>query len=161
MQITCRTTTLHSNAEQEEEPATAGLLTTTDNSASDVVEEDDAQSDDDDADEEKAMKKWLSTTYGRGSKKPMKMPLTAQWGLPITNADVAKLNVKLSRGAWTPGQTGPTDLMQASIRTSNVYTRHDIRRACPSLWQCIVMTVRCSNSDGWPYLFHTCPILFC
>lgn len=106
-----------------------GLLTTTDNSASDVVEEDDAQSDDDDADEEKAMKKWLSTTYGRGSKKLMKVPLIAPWGLPITDADVAKLNVRLSRGAWTPGQTGPTGSMQASIRMSNVYTRHDAERA--------------------------------
>ena len=39
------------------------------------------------------MKKWLSTTYERGSKKPMKKPLTAPWGLPISDVDVEKLKV--------------------------------------------------------------------
>src|SRR5690348_7931444 len=41
--------------------------------------------------EEEEMKKWLSTTYERGSKKPMKEPLTAPWGLSISDADVKKL----------------------------------------------------------------------
>lgn len=45
-----------------------------------------------DADEEE-MKEWLSATYKRGSKKPMKKALTASWGLPISDADVAKLKV--------------------------------------------------------------------
>lgn len=69
--------TSHSNSEQEE-PTT---------SESDV--EEDAHSDVD----EEEMKKWLSTTYERGSKKPMKEPLTAPWGLPISDANVEKLKV--------------------------------------------------------------------
>ncbi|KAH6646236.1 hypothetical protein BKA67DRAFT_541212 [Truncatella angustata] len=75
--------TSHSNAEQEE-PTTA--LPTTD-SKSDV--EEDVHSDVD----EEEMKKWLSTTYERGSRKPMKEPLTAPWGLSISDADVEKLKV--------------------------------------------------------------------
>jgi hypothetical protein len=33
----------------------------------------------------------LSTTYERGWKKPMKEPLTAPWGLPISDTDLEKL----------------------------------------------------------------------
>ncbi|KAH8892294.1 hypothetical protein GQ53DRAFT_746195 [Thozetella sp. PMI_491] len=73
--------TSHSNAEQEE-PTTK--LPTTDNK-SDLKEDADS-----DVDEEE-MKKWFSTTYERGSKKPMKEPLTAPWGLPISDADVERL----------------------------------------------------------------------
>ncbi|KAI0119019.1 hypothetical protein F4814DRAFT_410239 [Daldinia grandis] len=65
----------HSNAEQEE-PTTESPIT---DSGSEMDEEE--------------MKKWLSTTYERGSKKPMKEPLTAPWGLPISDADVEKLKV--------------------------------------------------------------------
>jgi hypothetical protein len=65
----------HSNAEQEK--PTTGLPTT--DSEFDMDEEE--------------MKKWLSTTYERGSKKPMKESLTAPWGLPISGADVEKLKV--------------------------------------------------------------------
>jgi hypothetical protein len=43
--------------------------------------------------DEEEIKKWLSTTYERGSKKPMKEPLTAPWGLPISDADVGELKV--------------------------------------------------------------------
>ncbi|KAJ9210253.1 hypothetical protein DTO166G4_8181 [Paecilomyces variotii] len=35
----------------------------------------------------------LPTKYKRGSKKPMKKPLTAPWDLPISDADVEKLKV--------------------------------------------------------------------
>lgn len=80
-------------------------MTTTDNIESDIVaEEDDAKGVDNDEDEddvdlcewmddEEAMKKWLSTVYERGSKNPMKLPLTAPWDVPISDADVAKLKV--------------------------------------------------------------------
>ncbi|KAI0974340.1 hypothetical protein F4678DRAFT_372010 [Xylaria arbuscula] len=46
---------------------------------------------DNDTDEE--MEEWLSVTYDRGSKKPMKEPLKASWDLPISDADVDKLKV--------------------------------------------------------------------
>jgi hypothetical protein len=45
-----------------------------------------------DVDEEE-MKKWLSTAYERGSKEPMKKPLTAPWDVPISDGDVEKLKV--------------------------------------------------------------------
>jgi hypothetical protein len=85
--------TLHGNAEQEE--PTTGLPTM--DSEFDV--EEDAHSDVD----EEGMKKWLLTTYERGSKKPMKEPLTAPWGLPISDADVEKLKVGFK--AWTTNGT--------------------------------------------------------
>ncbi|KAK9775865.1 hypothetical protein SCAR479_07390 [Seiridium cardinale] len=75
--------TPHSNAEQGE--TTTGLPITD----SEVDVEEDAHGDVD----EEEMKKWLSTTYERGSKKPMRAPLSAPWGLPISDADVEKLKV--------------------------------------------------------------------
>ncbi|KAK6083235.1 hypothetical protein SCUP515_01977 [Seiridium cupressi] len=75
--------TSHSNAKQGE--TTTGFPTT----ESEVDVEEDAHGDVD----EEEMKKWLSTTYERGSKKPMKAPLTAPWGLPISDAGVEKLKV--------------------------------------------------------------------
>ncbi|KAL1851731.1 hypothetical protein Daus18300_012416 [Diaporthe australafricana] len=44
---------------------------------------------------EEEIKMWCSTTYDRGSRfrKPMKEPLTAPWGLPISNADMEKIKV--------------------------------------------------------------------
>lgn len=101
-----RMSTSLSQAEPKEEPDTSRLrTTTTDNIESDIVpEEDEAEGVDDDEDEdfvdpyegmddEAAMKKWLSTGYERGSQKPMKLPLTAPWDIPISDADVAKLKV--------------------------------------------------------------------
>jgi len=46
-------------------------------------------------DDEEAMKKWLSARCERGSLNPMKEPLTASWGLPISDADVEKLKAGL------------------------------------------------------------------
>ncbi|KAI0839950.1 hypothetical protein F5Y06DRAFT_265047 [Hypoxylon sp. FL0890] len=74
--------TSQSNAEREE-PTTE--LPTTD-SESDTTE--DADSDVGEVDED-----WFSTAYKRGSKKPMKEPLTAPWDLPISDTDVEKLKV--------------------------------------------------------------------
>lgn len=44
---------------------------------------------------EEELKVWCSTTYERGSRfrKPMQEPLTAPWGLPISDADVERLKV--------------------------------------------------------------------
>ncbi|KAI0405189.1 hypothetical protein F4802DRAFT_187186 [Xylaria palmicola] len=69
----------HDNNEQEE--PTTGVAAA--DRESDLDE-------DSDVDEEE-MKKWLSTAYERGSKEPMKKPLTAPWGLPVSDADVEKL----------------------------------------------------------------------
>jgi len=84
--------TSHSNAELEE-PTTDSEVEIEADSHSDRDE--DAHGDvDEDADsdvDEEEMKKWLSARYERGSTKPMKEPLTAPWGLPLSDADVEKL----------------------------------------------------------------------
>ncbi|KAH7119487.1 hypothetical protein B0J13DRAFT_569232 [Dactylonectria estremocensis] len=79
----------HSISEQED-PA-IDLLTTDSESDAEV----DAHSDveEDDVDEEELWRKWLSTAYEHGSKKPMKERLTAPLDLPISDADVEKLKV--------------------------------------------------------------------
>ncbi|KAL9097944.1 MAG: hypothetical protein Q9165_000270 [Trypethelium subeluteriae] len=48
-----------------------------------------------DLDEEVARKKWFAAAYERGTKKPMKKPLTAPWDVPISNTDMEKLNAGL------------------------------------------------------------------
>lgn len=96
----------YSKEEQEEKPDTTDLHMTADDTEYDVIAEiqarndlESSQSDDDlpnpyeNMTEEEAWKKFLSTAYERGSKKPMKAPLTAPWGLPISDTDVAKLKV--------------------------------------------------------------------
>ncbi|KAJ8070117.1 hypothetical protein OCU04_000510 [Sclerotinia nivalis] len=75
--------TSHSKAEQKE-PTTE--LPTTD---SESAVEDDSGSEMD----EEEIKKWYSNTYERGSRNPMKEPLTAPWGLPISDANVEKIKV--------------------------------------------------------------------
>lgn len=45
------------------------------------------------SEDEETAKRWLSTTYERGSKKPMKEPLTASWDLPISDTDMKKIKV--------------------------------------------------------------------
>lgn len=96
-----------SKKDQEEKPDTTDLLKTPDDTEyEDIIAEiqagndlESSQSDDDLPDpyenmtEEEAWTKFLSTAYERGSKKPMKAPLTAPLGLPISDADVAKLKV--------------------------------------------------------------------
>lgn len=42
---------------------------------------------------EQEVQDWYTNTYRRGSRRPMKEPLTAPWGLPISDADVEKLKV--------------------------------------------------------------------
>lgn len=95
-----------SKKEQKEEPDTTALHETPDETEHDIMAEiqagndlEGSQTDDDlpntyeNMTEEEAWKKFLSTAYEGGSKKPMKAPLTAPWGLPISDADVAKLKV--------------------------------------------------------------------
>ncbi|KAL1885398.1 hypothetical protein Plec18167_000891 [Paecilomyces lecythidis] len=73
--------TSHSNTEQEER--TRGLPTT----------DSESEIEDWSSDVDEEMKKWLSTAYERGSRNPMKEPLTAPWDLPISDADVERLKV--------------------------------------------------------------------
>lgn len=95
-----------SKEEQEERLDTTNLPKRLDDAEDDVIaaiqagnDLEDSQSDDELPDpyenmtEEEAWEKYLSTAYERGSKKPMKAPLTAPLGVPISNADVAKLKI--------------------------------------------------------------------
>lgn len=82
----------YSKEGQKEQPDTTDLPETLDDTECNVIAEIQAgndqslQSDDDfpnpyeNMTEEEAWKKIVSTAYARGSKKPMKAPLTASWG---------------------------------------------------------------------------------
>lgn len=79
--------TSNSNAEQEESTISLPASPATD---SEVDVEEDLYAG---MTDEEAWKKYLSTKYEHSSKKPMKEPLTAPWGLPISDADLEKLKV--------------------------------------------------------------------
>jgi hypothetical protein len=79
--------TSNSNAEQEEPTISLPASPATD---SEVDVEEDLYAG---MTDEEAWKKYLSTKYEHSSKKPMKEPLTAPWGLPISDADLEKLKV--------------------------------------------------------------------
>ncbi|KAI8964183.1 hypothetical protein F5Y11DRAFT_316844 [Daldinia sp. FL1419] len=65
----------HSDAEQEE-PTNESPVT---DSGSEMDDEE--------------MERWLSTAYDPSSKRPMKEPLRASWGLPISDEDLEKLKI--------------------------------------------------------------------
>jgi hypothetical protein len=81
--------TSHSSVNQEESttelPPTDSEFDVEEDSESDVEEDSGSEMD------EEEIKKWYSTTYERGSKKPMKEPFTAPWDLPISDVDMEKL----------------------------------------------------------------------
>jgi hypothetical protein len=79
--------TSNSNAEQEESTISLPASPATD---SEVDVEEDLYAG---MTDEEAWQKYLSTKYEHSSKKPMKEPLTAPWGLPISDADLEKLKV--------------------------------------------------------------------
>jgi hypothetical protein len=126
--------TSHSNVEQEE--FTTEFPTT--DSESDV--EEDAHSD---WDEEK-IKKWLSTTYERGSKKPMKEPLTAPWDLPISDADVEKLKV----GFKSRDMDDKWDMLVEDLDENGNISFHILRSWLQE--ECYILHVvpKPSNDDG-------------
>ncbi|KAK2601689.1 hypothetical protein QQS21_004764 [Conoideocrella luteorostrata] len=76
----------HSNADMEERAIEPLAESPTTDSGSDWVGEEMTDSD---------VERWYSRTYKRGSKDPMKEPLTASWGVPISDADVEKLKAGL------------------------------------------------------------------
>ena len=79
--------TSHSNVEQEEPIISLPASPATDSEVD--VEEDLYAS----MTDEEAWQKYLSTKYEHSSKKPMKDPLTAHWGLLISDADLERLKV--------------------------------------------------------------------
>lgn len=96
----------HGKERQEGQPYTTDLPKTLGDTEYDVIAEiqagndleslqnnDDLPNPHENLTEEEAWEKFLSTAYERGSKKPMKAPLTALWGLLLSDADVAKLKV--------------------------------------------------------------------
>jgi hypothetical protein len=50
--------------------------------------------------DEEAWERFLSTKYEHSSKNPMKEPLIAPWGLPISDADLEKLKVGFKSRNW-------------------------------------------------------------
>jgi hypothetical protein len=77
----------HGNVDQEQ-PTT--MLPTTDNefdNESDMEDDSGREMDDEE------IRKWYLNIFDRGSSNPMKEPLKAPWGLPISNTDMEKIKV--------------------------------------------------------------------
>ncbi|ROW14395.1 hypothetical protein VPNG_03975 [Cytospora leucostoma] len=79
--------TSHSNAGQESPTTSSTTSIPTIDSNSDMEEDANNEM------TEEEIERWYARAYDRGSAKPMKEPLTAPWGLPISDADVEKLKV--------------------------------------------------------------------
>ncbi|KAL6410907.1 hypothetical protein AUP68_07339 [Ilyonectria robusta] len=133
----------HSIAEQEE--PTIDLPTT--DSESDVEEdahndvEEDALSD---VDEEELWRKWLSTAYERGSKKPMKEPLTAPLDVPISDADVEKLKV----GVKSRSMDDKWDILVEDLDENGGISIHIIRHWVQEECYILHIVPTPSNGDG-------------
>ena len=98
---------------------------------------------DKDVDEEE-MKKWLSTTYERGSKKPMKKPLTAPWGLPISDADVEKLKV----GFKSRSMNDKWDMLIEDPDENGNISLHILRSWLQEECYILHIVLKPSNDDG-------------
>lgn len=127
--------TSHNNPEPKE-PKTE--LPTTDNEP-DV--EEDATSDV----AEVEMKAWLSTKYKPGSKQPMKKPLTAPWGLAISDPDLEKLKV----GFKSQSMDDKWDLLVEDPDEAGGTSVHIIRNWLQLDWYILHISPRpTSNDDG-------------
>ncbi|KAI0178759.1 hypothetical protein GGR52DRAFT_533319 [Hypoxylon sp. FL1284] len=123
-----------SNTAQEEHK-TGGW--TTDNKSK--IGEEDTDTDIDDE-----MKKWLSTVYERGSKKPMAEPLIASWGLPISDADVERLRV----GFKSTSMDDKWDMLIEDPDENGNMSLHIVRNWLQE--ECYILHVvpKPSNNDG-------------
>lgn len=135
--------TSHTNVEQEE--PTTGLPTV--DSEFDVEEDADSDLDEDahsDVDLEEEMKKWLSTAYERGSKKPMKEPLTAPWGLLVSDADMERIKV----GFKSQSMDDKWDLLVEDPDMNGNISLHILRNWLQE--ECYVLHIvpKPSNDDG-------------
>ncbi|KAI1456388.1 hypothetical protein F4805DRAFT_432683 [Annulohypoxylon moriforme] len=129
--------TSQSNMEREE-PTT--VLPTTD-SDSDTSEE--TVSDVSEAGSEE-IRKWLSTEYERGSKKPMKEPLTAPWGLSISDTDVEKLKV----GVKSRSMDDKWDILVEDPDENGNISIHIIRNWLQEECYILHIVPKPSNEDG-------------
>ncbi|KAI6086056.1 hypothetical protein F4821DRAFT_239248 [Hypoxylon rubiginosum] len=96
-----------------------------------------------DVDEEE-MKKWLSTVYERGSKTPMKEPLTASWGLPISDTDVEKLKV----GFKSKSMDDKWDMLIEEPDENGNISLHIIRHWVQQECYILHIVPKPSNNDG-------------
>jgi hypothetical protein len=126
--------TSHSKAEQED--YTTELPTTDSESAV----EDDSGSEMD----EEEIKKWYSNTYVRGSKNPMKEPLTVPWDLPISDADVEKIKV----GFRSRSMDDKWDMLIEDPDENSNISLHIIRNWLQEECYTLHIAPKPSNDDG-------------
>jgi hypothetical protein len=90
------------------------------------------------------MKKWVSTTYERGSKKPVKEPLTAPWGLAISDADVEKLKV----GFKSRSMDDKWDMLIEDPDESGNISLHILRSWLQEECYILHIVLKASKNDG-------------
>jgi hypothetical protein len=122
----------HGTAEQEESPTE---LPTADS----------------DFDEEEEMRKWLSTTYEPGSKKPMREPLVAPWGLPISDADMEKIKV----GFKSRSMDDRWDLLVRDPDEHGNISLHILRSWLQQECYILYIVPKPSNDDGGSAMIHS------
>lgn len=128
--------TLHNIAKEEESKTELQTMT---NSGLDV-EQKEAHSHRDDEEERK---RWLSTRYKRESTKPIEVPLTASWDLPISDADVEKLKM----GFKSRSQDDKWDLVIKDPDDNGYITLHILRTSSQKEYYTLHIIPRTHNSD--------------
>ncbi|ESZ97770.1 hypothetical protein SBOR_1852 [Sclerotinia borealis F-4128] len=124
--------TSHSKAGQEEE--------------SEVEIPTDSESDNDSGTEmtEDEVKKWQANTYERGSRKPMKEPLTAPLDVPISDADVEKIKV----GSRSRSMDDKWDLLVEDPDENGNLSLHIIRNWLQNECYILHIVPNLSTDDG-------------
>ncbi|OTB06238.1 hypothetical protein M426DRAFT_318984 [Hypoxylon sp. CI-4A] len=125
-----------SNTRQEE----LGDVVPTD-SDSDTSEE--VYSEVSDADSEE-IRRWESTAYERGSKNPMKMPLTETLDIPISDSDVEKLKV----GVKSKSMDDKWDILVEDPDENGGLSIHIIRSWLQEECYILHIAPKPSNGDG-------------
>lgn len=96
-----------------------------------------------DVDEEK-IKNWLSTAYERGSKSSMKEPLTAPWGLLISDADVEKIKV----GFKSQSMDDKWDFLIEDLDENGNISLHILRSWLQQQEECYILHIVLKPSNG-------------
>lgn len=135
--------TSHSNAEQGQ-PIAEPLATDRKPDEKEDIPSDAEEGPDSDVDEEELWRKWLSAAYERGSKKPMKEPLTAPWGLPISDADMEKIKV----GFRSRNMDDKWDYLIEDPDEDGTISLHIIRSLLQEEAYILHIVPRQSNDDG-------------
>lgn len=90
------------------------------------------------------VKNWDTNTYVRGSRKPMKAPLTAAWDVPLSDADVAKIKA----GFRSRNMDDKWDLLIEEPDENGNISLHIIRNWLQEDCYILHIVPKPSNDDG-------------